>query len=999
MAIPCKVLSFLCYNARMALLFDRSDRNLLSHIELSQSTTAHLFNYHLHPRGIKELVNQQSIRVANLLRNLLDTLEIGRENERIEALHSLRDEVYFSSRGSMNKNSARVLLSIMKDLLREAKDGNERRALELAHDFHSALGGNPLTIRRFLRRYHLLEMPEEWNQLTFDHHVHDAHTKGRKSPSHLIMDAWIKGIRKLTVIYYEFVPLEAARELLEAARIMQIEIRIGVEFLTRFRERTASLIWSPRGFADDGDFLSFLERKNVRAFMEEGRGRMEERSASVLKAFHRFNKERIEKLNSDYNLSLEGFSEEELFEFVGTGQLSFLHLSEFIHQKIFPLLEARIEELRREYRSIDSRGKRAEEIEDEVSHLNDLTPETVFEVCFREVSPLRKNNSLITPKELIERLSELHPGYRVTLNLSGLDLNDVFEIIHRSGGRISHIETFNQKDYAKGLQTEIPEIKEFQAALNDGNTVKLKRIIRSMITSLREEKTPESDARADRFEEYLQEMPSLVSWYRSRKLRDRWGSDSTGRFNNLFGMGFAIVDTLPKNARREINRWERLNARIMPIHVDVTLIKRYVPSRFWKALRRLSGRMSRGVTSERYGTRSEREWISESVSRNFSEYKNVVTLGGRSAVNGNGFILDDSPERRNTVRSYWSYLNSDVKNFLKVLIGFIPAFLTFYLTKEWWVLAYLGAPIWFGITGLRNVLQSVIGGDGFRRSPLLSWKDYVNWGRVSDSLLYTGFSVPLLDFLVKRLILDQSFNITASTNVLALYTFMGLVNGVYISTHNFFRGLPRTAILGNFFRSILSIPVAVGLNDLIGVVLTAVGVTGVAGILQKWAAVISKAASDTVAGIIEGTADRNRNIRMRMLDYDRKLDQIYTSYSRLELLLPEEEVLTLMRSPKKIVKMIGVEDEELLKTIIYDALDLLYFWMYQPHARTVLRRIIRTLPSEDRIIFLHFQNVLLRRKLITSLFVDGLLGKRFEYALAFYLSRFKAYLKALERIV
>ena len=66
-----------------------------------------------------------------------------------------------------------------------------------------------------------------------------------------------------------------------------------------------------------------------------------------------------------------------------------------------------------------------------------------------------------------------------------------------------------------------------------------------------------------------------------------------------------------------------------------------------------------------------------------------------------------------------------------------PAFLTFALTKDWWVLAYLGAFIWFGITGLRNILQSVLGGGGFRRSRLLNWNDYISWTRITDSLLFT----------------------------------------------------------------------------------------------------------------------------------------------------------------------------------------------------------------------------------------------------------------------
>ena len=43
-----------------------------------------------------------------------------------------------------------------------------------------------------------------------------------------------------------------------------------------------------------------------------------------------------------------------------------------------------------------------------------------------------------------------------------------------------------------------------------------------------------------------------------------------------------------------------------------------------------------------------------------------------------------------------SYLNNYLKNSLKILIGFIPAFATFALTKDWWFLAYFGAFIWFG---------------------------------------------------------------------------------------------------------------------------------------------------------------------------------------------------------------------------------------------------------------------------------------------------------------
>ena len=73
--------------------------------------------------------------------------------------------------------------------------------------------------------------------------------------------------------------------------------------------------------------------------------------------------------------------------------------------------------------------------------------------------------------------------------------------------------------------------------------------------------------------------------------------------------------------------------------------------------------------------------------------------------------------------------------------------------------------------------------------------------------------MPLLDYLVKTLLLQQHLGVTTSTSPLVLYSVMALANGIYISTHNILRGLPRSAVIGNFFRSILSIPLAILFND------------------------------------------------------------------------------------------------------------------------------------------------------------------------------------------
>ena len=344
----------------------------------------------------------------------------------------------------------------------------------------------------------------------------------------------------------------------------------------------------------------------------------------------------------------------------------------------------------------------------------------------------------------------------------------------------------------------------------------------------------------------------------------------------------------------------------------------------------------------------------------------------------------------------WKRLPSGLKNWIKVILGLIPAFATFYLTKDWWLLAYGGAFIWFGITGLRNILQSVLGGGGIRRAPLLRWNDYVSWERLTDSLLFTGFSVPLLDYLVKTLVLEKACGVTVVTHPVVLYSVMAVVNGLYISTHNAFRGLQPGAVIGNFFRTIVSIPLALIFNLAIGASLAAFAVPGIDLILQRWAAIISKAASDCVAGVIEGLSDRYENIRIRLRDYRGKLTQMFEAYTHMEIVFPEADVLEMLASPEGFISAIRREAKDMEKIFIINALDLLYFWMYQPRARSVLRRIVMEMTPEERQIFVRMQAVLERNREISQLFVDGVVGRNFARALSFYLDRAEGYLGILK---
>jgi len=995
---------------RYRLFYDQNDYRLLEIVNKilargkNPTLLRRLFEPGLHPRGIKGLAAPKSLRIASAMIDLLGTFDYGSAGERITALRAARAESLHDSSQTHRMNMARVLMQIMKEIVR-AK-GDEPKQLALAHDFREASSGKPRLIRKQLRKYHLLEMPESWNQLAFDHHVHDANTKGRKSPTHLIMDAWIKGIRFLGVIYYNEIKPEVAAELLEAANIMGIDVRIGVEVKARLRNKYVQLIWSPRGFLGREDFLHFLEEPEVQAFFMQGRAVVEYEKLHILKLLQSFNDNHLPAINEKFGLDVPQLEEKAFLNSVGHGQASLVHLAEYAHRTLLPYLKQKVERLSENYGTA-SRADR-DRIHALVESLNELTPETLVEDYLRP----EKNPTVWDPKRpaegddvpemltldpaaMLDKLGRLPCRSRITLNPSNLSPSDVLEVLYTGKGRITHLEIFNLKDWAQGRTKHRRLINDIRLVINSGNVVEAKRMVREILASL--EKDSSDTGAIDKTRAILKDLKTLLGFYSASRLRSRLGSDSIGHSRHTRGMGLVITPSLPRRARREIRREpERmLPVTTMAIREVRTVCGGSAPVREFRVRRDLAAEV---LTHE--SRAKEITWSVGHNSTTLADTGNIASLGGKSEQTNNGLSLLQSATEAPKLRLSMIHLNSGVMNAAKIFIGFIPAFLTFYLTKDWWLLAYFGAVIWFGITGLRNILQSVVGGGGLFRSSLLEWKDLVSWGRVADSLLFTGFSVPLLDFLVKDLLLARSFNITTATNPLLLYTVIALANGIYISSHNTYRGLPLGAIVGNFFRTILSIPVALGLNFVILWLITSYGVSSEVALagMQLWAAVISKTASDFVAAIIEGTADRQRNLAHRKADYEEKLTQVYDVYGRLETTFPDDEVLTLLENPKDVFEQLREKDPGLFRDIVIDALDLLCFWMYQPRARIALKQQMAQMSSEEKQFLLCSQQVLKRKKVISEMLLNGLVGKRFEKALAFYLSNADRYLQQFEKL-
>lgn len=1042
----------------MRLIYDKQDYDFLEQVNntiIQNKENSHIKMPRMHPNGVVVLTSSKELRLASSVLSLLDTLQTRNANERLLALENLHNEVLLTATTTFRYNTARVLIEIMKEIVRSHDDFAKQ--IRLAHDFRMVAKGNPNLVRTFLKKYYLLEMPEEWNQLVFDHHVHDANTKGRKNPTHLIMDAWIKGIRALTVIYYHFLPKKAASELIRAASIMGIEIRIGILYNLIYRDKLLDFIWIPqKNFLDDQSFLSFLNQPSVVELQQKGEEVSKWKERFILNILDEWNESIRHSMEHEFNIPFEFITKEEFLSFVGFGQSSVLHLAELIYQKFLPALKEKALQLMEERDRQQNEALKIK-IKNSIQSLNRLTPEYFFEILedceqvqekymLREI--LLDNNSTLpqmlheTPHSLAKHLHNLSHTSLITLNLAHLTPEEVVNLLWDCKGLLTHLEIFNMYDWHNGKLAYTTQIAELIMAINTQNTPNLKLIIQNLIqenqhtiAQFEEEKnistffetnhdnneandfcsvTLSPKDRVEKLRHILKNIITLVGFYNVRKLLTRMGTDSTSREGRLAGMGLAYFETLSSHAKKEILREKNDSRFLLPARKELKAIVTYrIPYaneqitriksilRSTPFLRWLSYQRSvhYAVTNERIQVFNEGKCL-EPFGNYSSQSGNIVTLGGIGVRSSNHFCEDLATKQKNLQKEkiHTSPINTNFLNFLKVFIGFVPAFFSFQYTQDVPFLAWSGALIWFLITGFRNIIQAVLGCGGLQRSPLLRWNNYVSWSRLADSLMYTGLSVVLLELIVRNFILQDILGLTSLNAPLITFTIISLLNGIYIVSHNIFRGLPMQAIIGNFFRSFFAIPLALIYNTLFLYFLTTLGVENIDIILLSSSAILSKVASDTIAGIIEGLADRGSNIWRRHFDYELAIQEMYSNYSQLELEFPEENVLEMLKDPNAMLKIIQNKNKKLYRQIIINALDFMYFYYYQPRALSTLKNIVTHLSNTERLSWLRVQSVLTSKKHVSQLLVDGYINAHFSTALTFYLAKHEDYLSEMEKL-
>ena len=133
------------------------------------------------------------------------------------------------------------------------------------------------------------------------------------------------------------------------------------------------------------------------------------------------------------------------------------------------------------------------------------------------------------------------------------------------------------------------------------------------------------------FNEFLENIPCILSFYANQPLGSRFGSDSTTILGTRFGMGFAVPDTLPRSAQKMIEKESDESFQI-PLHVPVQCIDVYSEpeevSPFVKWVRK-----NLGFT--KFGMKHSREWVATYANAEVTTNNcNVVSLGGEAILTG-----------------------------------------------------------------------------------------------------------------------------------------------------------------------------------------------------------------------------------------------------------------------------------------------------------------------------------------------------------------------------
>lgn len=811
-----------------------------------------------HPAGFSNLITKRWLTIAEAYVRLLSHTDDQNYVERIEALQTLMHHMRYSDKVSMPLNTARVQLALMKNAIKTKT--NRRAQLEMMSDFLWASTGKGHAIRCLLRELDLIEIPEtaqalSEQMLAWDDHVHISMSEGRRSPTLLVLDAFIKGLSRFTVSFYDFSDMEKIEEIYLACDILGIHGQVAIEFSVGNQGMRRSYLYIPPQIWHDYQLNNFVHNHKdvLHTFFEGLEENAKRRLKTIQELVEDINNHVILPFNAPFAeleaLKLEPLSWKEVESLIQSSMVTRVHLGMLIFKAMRPVALKRVLYLENEYKTLNPDSAAAQtcktRYEEALKFYDELTPTYCTTHYLVNEQVIDYDSAFQNEDDILPLLNQVG-GYVVFIRPLQHGLKTAVDVFFQQYKNFTDIEIYNMTD---AQQVGIENYTKFAIllhAIHEGEEAVSKFLKSEHLT----DHSPE-------------DITKLCQYIHEKNYYMRCASDSVGWSTQIPGMGFFQEYHLNSKSFRLFHK-NGHDALPQPI---ADLICAHRPKD--------------------------------------TPAKRVFQL---SVMQPNGEWMDGDLTNTNqhSLRSLWRYMNPQIKNLFKVAVGFVPTYLC---------LGIHFALIWFILTAFRNALVDLISsGIGPK-----NWKaKTVDSGNLTTSLFFTGFSVPIMS--AAKYAFDVIWTGPLSMEpdgfgfTLIKFCVIALANGCYLAFHNTLRGFTKPAIRGNFFRSVLSWPLATALSY----VLTPLGVPDV---------VQAKLASEVVAGLIEGTvkfrrqSKMNKNVLLEVYRQVRSPVPIIALAAEMDILycwshynMGRKLLNQLIQSPEKIPNLTDEQREDIKKT-------------------------------------------------------------------------------------
>lgn len=304
-----------------------------------------------HPQGVNRWFKRRRISIAESYLRVVRDLDSRHAVARLEALRTLANAAFHSTNLDYPLNTARVQIALIKQCVKHRND--KRRQLELLYDFSMSTRGQHQVIRKLCDELNIVELPEKGMTLAdhsygWDTHVHDTATSGRKNPTQLVIDAFIKGISRITVAYGSRSDIEMMSEAVEAGSLLGVEVRLALEFSVMEGEKRYhfhALLPELRNAEEIRSFFAGHEQ-DLGWFFEGLDINRSNRLDAARQLLEDFNREHLPAINEGFPESplyrLEPLTMEEFLASMPSTSITRLHLAEFLYAKYRPILRNRV---------------------------------------------------------------------------------------------------------------------------------------------------------------------------------------------------------------------------------------------------------------------------------------------------------------------------------------------------------------------------------------------------------------------------------------------------------------------------------------------------------------------------------------------------------------------------------------------------------------------------------------------------------------------------------